>query len=272
MKKLLTTIILFSYFICAYGQLAKLKGNWVTPQQEFIAISDTNNSQNYLSNTDLQDDHFKLLIIKDTLSFQRHYTSSRTQFKVQHVDRYDLKVISVTDSILKVEPVSSFSKKYFPGKDTLTFKRQELIRDNNLQFEKIVIHTTRCHGTCGVYHLEINNTGAFKLRADFIHSDYNWQGDTAKHGYYTGKIPSSSYDSLINALQISSLRTLRMRDVQCCDGGILTMIIYFNGQRRYFKTMVQPHIARNLVWIAYSLARSAVNYGTKTHTKFDIEE
>ena len=274
MKKFIVTITFLSYFMGSYAQLDKLKGAWVTPQQEFISIVDTNNIkvENYLSNADLRDEHFRLFLYKDTLSFQRHYTSSRTQFKVQHIDRYDLRVLRITDSMLEVEPVSSFSKEFFKGKDKLTLVRQELTIDRDLQFEKIVVHTSRCYGTCGVYHMEINNTGSFKLLASFIHNDYNWQGDTAKQGYYTGKLPVATYDSLINALQTCSLRTLRMRTVECCDGGILTMIIYFNGQRKYFKTMIRPQIATELVRSVYSITRNAVNYGTKTNEKFEIED
>lgn len=274
MKKLITTLILFAYVMCSYAQLSKLKGAWITPEQEYISIVDTGNKrENYISNTELQDEHFRLVIIKDTLSFQRRYTSSRTQFKVQHLDRYDLKLIRLTDSIMEVEPVSSFSKNFWKGKDRLTLKRQELTRDTTLQIEKIVFHTTRCFGTCGTYHMEFDKNGSFKLFAEFIHNDYNWKGDTAHHGYYRGKMPGATYDTLIRALQTCNLRTLRMTSQECCDAPLLTIIIYFNGgQRRYFKTMFYPVIAREMIHTLYNFSRNAITYATKTDEKFEFEK
>jgi hypothetical protein len=274
MKNLISTIILIPYLMYSYAQPDKLKGAWITPQQELITIVENYSSsrENYLSNTDLEDKHFRLFVIKDTLSFQRHYTSSRTQFKTQHVDRYDLKLLRLTDSVLEVEPASSFSKEFFKGKNRLTFIRQEYTADTSLKIEKIVYHTTRCYGTCGIYHMEIDSTGSFKLHAEFIHSDYNWQGDTAKHGYYKGRVPDSTYKKIIKTLQTCNLRTLRMRSEECCDAPLQTVIVYFNGQRKYFKTMFYPYIAKEMIRTLFNFSYEAINYGTKMDEKFEMEK
>jgi hypothetical protein len=274
MKRLLTTAAFISFVVCSYAQVARVRGTWITPEQECLAIVDTGKSaENYISNTDLRDEQLGLELINDTLSFQRHYTSSRTQFKVQHLDRYDLKLIRLTDTVMVVEPASSFSKGFFNGRDRLTFTRQELTRDTTLQIEKIIFHTTRCYGTCGIYHIEIDKTGSFKLHSEFVHSDSSWKGDITRQGYYRGKMPNSIHDSLIKAIQTSNLRALRMAKHECCDGSLLTIIIYFNGgQRRYFKTMFYPVIARNMVNILYNFTRNAINYGTKTDEKFELEK
>jgi hypothetical protein len=174
---------------------------------------------------------------------------------------------------MEVEPVSSFSKDFFKGKDKLTFKRQEFTIDTSLHIEKIVFHTTRCFGTCGTYHLEIDNNASFKLHAEFIHSDYNWQGDTLRHGYYKGKVPYTTYNAIIKALQTCNLPTLRMTNQECCDASLLTIIVYFNGgQRRYFKTMFYPVIAREMVRLLREFSREAIYYGTKTKEKIDFEK
>ena len=262
----------FFIWTSAFGQLNKLKGTWITPAQELLLIDDTTNlnNGNYLSNSQLQDENFELFIYGDTLSFQKRYYSSRTNYEKLYVDRYDLKLLKLTDTVIIAKPASKHARDFFKGRDRLAFKRQEFAIASNLKFEKIVFHTTECFGTCSVYHLQVDRSKSFKLHAPIVYSNKGFQSDTALQGYFTGQLSDTLYNKLMKALQTSNLQTLRMRSALCCDGSISTIIVYFNGQRKYYKIMFPPTIANNLIATLYQVCQNS--NGTKTNEKFKLEE
>ncbi|MEX6690106.1 DUF6438 domain-containing protein [Danxiaibacter flavus] len=267
--KLFGTAITILFCTSAFAQLNKPVGTWINDDMEAIFI-DSVRDENYLTNADFREEPFKLVIIKDTLSFQQRYTSSKTNFKVKYVDRYDFKVDQQSDSILVLRPVSEPSKNFFLGKEVLTFKKQETTVDKSIQFQKLVFHTTTCHGTCNAYHMELNNSRHFKLYAETVYDQDSFRTDSLDQGYFTGKVTDTLYHKLIAALQTSNLKTLRMKNEFCCDAPIITMIIYFNGQRKYFKSMSPPIVANNLINTLYEICKQ--NRGTKTNKKFMFEE
>jgi hypothetical protein len=249
-----------------------LKGSWVTNANEQLFISDTTGSHfdNYFSVPRLHDEYFRLFNVGDTLSFRNSYTSSRTNFKVQHVDRYDLKIIKFTDSLLVVSPASDFSKNYFGNQQQLRFRRQDHIIDTTLHFEKIVFHTTQCYGTCNVYHLQVEQSGAFKLHRAFMYDHETYYRDSTAEGYFTGQLPDSLYQPLLHALRTINLRSLNMDTVLCCDAPVKTVIVYFNGQRKYFKTMFPPRFTDRLILALYNICGYA--NGSRVNEPFKLEE
>ncbi|MXV51334.1 hypothetical protein GS399_10170 [Pedobacter sp. HMF7647] len=269
--RLLTLFLSFLLSLNSFAQLKKLKGSWVSHDQEFLLIKDTTLTKNIngLSNAQLRDQYFELEILGDTLSFQQRYTSSRTNFKQLHIDRYDFKISKLTDSNLIIRPVSKFSKQFFPGKSELVFRRQEFTVDSTWKFEKITFHTTTCMGNCRIYHLQIDSTKAFKLRAPLPSNSIPLRRSIVSQDRFTGSVSDSLYDKLIFALKTSNLRTLKMNEVLCCDAPELTIIVHFNGQRRYFKTMFPPLLADNLVRTLYSICEN--QKGMLTDEKFDFE-
>lgn len=249
--------------------MTRLKGTWVTNDLECLYISDTSyQTNNYLGNSKLHEKGFILYLLGDTISLQSHYTSSRTDFKIKYIDRYDLQILGLTDSTLTVIPVSDFSKKFF-DKPIIIFKKQEFNVDNSISFEKIIFHTTECFGSCNVYHLQIDSSKNIQLQVEVAYENRSYQRDTSKQGFYSGRLPDSLYEKFIQAFKTSNLRRLKMNETECCDGVIITMILYFNGQRKYFKTMTPPMISRNLVTTLYRICSSG-NL-TKTRAAFILE-
>ena len=271
--KTLIFILSFLIWISSYGQLNKFKGIWITPAQELIQITDTGDlkNDNYLSNSKLSDENFELYIYGDILSFQKKYYSSGTNYERLYVDRYDLKIIKSNDTSLIVRPVSSFSKKFFQDKPQLKFIRQAFNIDNTIKFEKIIFHTKECYGTCPVYNFQVDKKKQVKLNAQVIYNDTSsYQTDTASQGYFTGQLSDRTFEKLIKAIKTCNLRTLKMKNNLCCDAPIKTIIIYFNGQRKYFKTMFPPIIAHELIATLYDIYIEG-NL-KKTSEKFKIEE
>ncbi len=262
--------LIFTFlFIGSFGQVTKPVGTWITDDVEALFV-DSTVDYNLLSNADFREEPFKLVIINDTLSFQQRYTSSKTDFKVKYVDRYDFTIDYQSDSALVLRPVSDLAKNFFFGKETISFKKQETTVDKSIRFEKIVFHTTLCHGSCNVYHMELNNSKRYKLYVETVFDNNTFYRDSAKQGYFTGKVSNTLYNKLTNALQTSNLKTLRMKQEFCCDAPIVTIIAYFNGQRRYFKSMSPPIAANNLIQTLNQICDA--NKGVKTNKKFTFEE
>ena len=237
-----------------------------------MQIEDTGDLKNgnYLSNSKLSDDNFELYIFKDTLSFQKQYYSSATNYKKLYVDRYDLKIIKLTDTTIELKPVSKFSKTFFQDKPKLVFTRQQFAVDTSIKFEKIIFHTTECFGSCPVYHLQIEKSKAIVLNASTVYRDRSYQTDSASEGYFKGQLSDTSFNKLIKAIQTCNLRTLKMNSALCCDGSVNTIIVYFNGQRKYYKTMFPPTIANELIKTLYDIC--AEGGLTRVYEKFKLEE
>ena len=279
-----TLIIIIAFFSCTdcVGQFDKLKGTWVTPAQEVMVIEDTVEFEqdNQLSNSQLKEKKFELFIFGDTLSFQDRY-SPGPNYDTSYVDRYDLKILSLTDSFVRVKPVSKFSKEFFRDKAELMFKRQEFSIDDSLKFEKIVFHTTDCFGECNVYHLEVDSSKLFRLQAAVV---YDYDGfiphkrKSKLEGYFTGQLTDTLYRKLTHALQTCNLTTLKMKPDACCDTlpaefrekPTITIIAYFNGRRKYFKTTYPPSIVHNLIVALYDVC--IYGKGTRQKQKFKIEQ
>jgi hypothetical protein len=227
-----------------FAQPVILKGTWVTVEQDLIEILDTGRvSANHLSNKLLKDDFFHLYIFHDTLSFQHIYTSSLTQFKIEYTDRYDLKIVSCNDSILILRPVSNFSKEYFQGRSVLTLKRKEYLFDKTISFEKLIYHATRAWSGPTIS-LEIDSNKSL-----YMHYTNNTGGADSgmASGNYSAVLDDASYKELIYNLQHCNLRTMRFGNIEGADSPVVTLIVYFNGKRKYLKSMFPPRISNDLL-------------------------
>lgn len=182
-----------------------------------------------------------------------------------------MKVIKSNDTVIIVKPVSKLSKQFLQNRTSIAFKRQSSAIDTSIKFEKIIFHTTECFGTCPVYHLQVDNSKQIKLNAQVVYKPRSgYQTDTASQGYFKGQLSDTTFGKLIKAIQSCNLRTLKMSNALCCDGSVSTIIIYFNGQRKYFKTMFPPTIANELIKTLYGICEEGGL--VKSFGKFKIEE
>lgn len=271
MKTIIFILTLLTWTV-SYGQLDKLKGTWITTSQDLILITDTGDlkNNNYLSNAKIHDENFELYIYGDILSFQKRYYSSATNYKKLYIDRYDLTILNRTDTSITVRPSSSFSKKFFDKRTSITFIKQEFSRDKSIKFEKIIYHTTSCFGSCPTINLEIANDRTIYLDGKFYKGNSMYETDTIKSGEFIGKLNDTLYNELLNILQTCNLRTLAFPEIHGADAPVTTLIIYYNGQRKYLKSMFPPTIADRLIEFLY-LVNERTNL-TRTNEKRTIEE
>lgn len=243
--KAATLILTFLIYISSYGQVDKLRGVWITPEQDLILIDDTAETSNELVNRLLEDRINYLSIYNDTLSFQKRYYGSMEENAKLIVDKYDLKIISNSDTDLIVQPVSTLSEVFFQNRLLLVFRRQEFAIDTTIDFEKIIYHTTECFGPCPTIDLEIDNNRNIYINYETSNTlDY----DPFESGQYIGILDDPMYQELVLLIKTCNLKTLRFdTTIIGADAPYRTFIIYFNGQRKYLSSMLPPTIMDRLI-------------------------
>jgi hypothetical protein len=58
---------------------------------------------------------------------------------------------------------------------------------------------------------------------------------------------------LITLLQICDIDKLKFDGPDCCDLPIRTIIVYYNGKRKYLRAMFPPERAENLINYLYNI-------------------
>jgi hypothetical protein len=244
MKYSLLALLLFLSSRPSFAQPEMLKGTWITAEQDLIEILEVGRtSSNYMSNKLLNENHFHLFVFGDTLSFQHIYTNSLTQFKVEYIDRYDLKIVSCSDSILIIRPVSKFSKTFFQNRPVLKLKKKQYLVDKTIVFEKLVYHASRAwNGPTVAMQVDSNKN----LYMRYTNNTGGLDRGLAS-GNYKAVLDDDTYKELIKQLQNCNLRTLRFGDIKGHDSPDITLIMYFNGKRKYLKSMFPPRISEELL-------------------------
>ena len=129
-------------------------------------------------------------------------------------------------------------------------------------------------GSCPAYHAQIDSTGTLLLYSEYvdktpdINTDLN-NPDTTKMGYFTGRVSDRQYNDLIKELENVGLENLRFDGRDCCDGSTKTIIIYYNGKRKFLKSMFPPREAGKIISQLRYIAESTPTQ--RTNQKFDIE-
>lgn len=141
------------------------------------------------------------------------------------------------------------------------------------KFEKIIFHTTLCFGNCPTYHLQVDNDKKIKLYAEDVYkNDSTIQRDKAKIGYFTGTVSNILFIKLTNALKKIGLDTLEFNGETCCDNSVITIIVYYNGKRKYLKSMFPPAKAHKLISTLYEICETSKLQRNIIIIPFEIED
>ncbi|OHT47039.1 DUF6438 domain-containing protein [Flavobacterium tructae] len=249
--KVLIVLVFLIVSNFSFGQIEKLKGDWVSEDNEFISIKDTMTTANYLTNKRLSNDDFYLSLKDDTISFQSRYFYS-DNLKKMYTDRYDLKILTLNDSTLIVVPSSKNSISFFETEKPIKFIKQDYIRDDGFKFERIIFHASYCFGDCPEINLEINAKGEIKMNSVFFKTESSRDND--RSGSFKGKLDLQTFEELKKLIIQSKVVTLNLNDeMLCCDGAVKTIIVYFNGKRKFVRAMFTPAILGELISFLYRI-------------------
>lgn len=245
--------------LSGYGQLPQLRGTWISKAGDVLVIRDTltkSGNANMLC-TATEDELMALSLRGKLLSFQQRYYTSADNNQQLHVKRYDLAITHQTDSTLTVKPASVLAKKFFANRPAIQFVKQQYNVDRSLAFRKLIYHTTRCYGSCPVIDLEVTSNQNIYFNVEFSALAYYdasaRKTDSLRSGQFAGRLPDSLYQRLLTILQTSNLRTLRFPERYGDDAPETTLIVYFNDQRKYLKSMFPPTIAQELITFLHQL-------------------
>lgn len=141
-----------------------------------------------------------------------------------------------------------------------------------IKLEKIVFHTSPCFGACPTYHLQVNSDKSLQLYAERVYKKdkgFSREPDTAKTGYFTGTVRDTTFQKLLSELETIGLDSLELNGPNCCDGSLKTIIVYYNGKRKFLRSMFPPENTHRLIAVLYEIAeKSPVR---RTDEKFEIE-
>ena len=126
-------------------------------------------------------------------------------------------------------------------------------------FEKIVFHTGPCFGACPIYHLEVSGKGAMKLHAEHVYKDVAIPNESnenkKKMGYFVGSLNAKKLKALEEAIIKMGPDTVQFNGPNCCDGPVVSIILYYGGKRKAFTAMFPPQAASALINYLNQLCR-----------------
>lgn len=157
---------------------------------------------------------------------------------------------------------------FLAGHDARPDKQQA----QQVSFEKIIFHTTKCNGACAVYHLQVDANKSLKLFAEKVYKTdkgISLAHDSTKTGYFTGMVSDTVFAHLEHELKTIELDNLEFNGISCCDGSLITIIVYYNGKRKILKSMYPPAKANKLIGILYDICGKSIL--VKKTSKFVIE-
>ena len=147
---------------------------------------------------------------------------------------------------------------------------QKVSIDTAFTFEKIIFHTTGCEGTCPTYHLSVDKDKKIELYSEIVYKASGFNLDKAKIGYFKGSVSDTTFAKLLHELKNIGLDTLNFGDTKGYDGPIKTIIIYYNGKRKFFKAMFHSKNSNKLIQTLYEICRASDT--KKVKRKFEIEK
>jgi Domain of unknown function (DUF6438) len=264
MKILVTWFVATCIASQAFSQTDTLRGVWYSAAQDFLEFAP--NAWSMEDGTRLFTRHFTVLQRdSNRLRFLNKYYDSKDNnvIKIDYSKNFDFILKTYTKDSLVLAPVSEHSRHFFNNREEIHFFRKAHFIDPSITFEKLVFSTTDCFGDCPIIQLEVDQEGR-------IHYSGKVYKDSTLTGDFTGMVSEQDMATLLRLLKNCQLKTLHWRSWFCCDAPVITLIVYFNGQRKYFKSMVLPHISNDLIDFLYALNGRATL--VRTREKYVFEE
>ncbi len=247
MNKYIITTLLTILFIATrtFAQRIQLLGAWTTEAGEQMIVDDPKEYRSsFLKNSAGTSKYLYLKILKDTLCFYEQHNGNKRHGKTH----YDLAIVSLTDSTVILKPASILASRFFQNKSILEFSTQPFIADKSIRLEKLIYHIRGAWIPHSVY-LQIEQDKSFYISSQ----SYRYGAARREEGNYTGVLSDSLYQELISCLQTCNLRQITFDEVEIKDSDQVTLIVYFNGIRRYLKSNNPPQITSRLFHVLESV-------------------
>jgi hypothetical protein len=261
--------IIFLLLLASCSKYTKLDGTYFSNQQDCFIIDDKDgvieNKRDYI------EDNLVLKQKNTKLRFRSKSHGLLRQIFKRNVSKYKFKILYKTEDSFMVSPKSKLAKKYFNKRDSIVFKTKYQFSDQTNYFTKIIYHSSHCYGCCNDINLELDYSGNLKV-TDNGRGWVRGCPDSVLNNNYFGKVSYDDLERLKNILKYSQLKTLEWpENRQCSDAPTLTLIIYQNDKRYYFKInkVCLPIVSYELIGFLNRLFRYEAL--KKIDTKFTYE-
>jgi hypothetical protein len=122
---------------------------------------------------------------------------------------------------------------------------------DEFKLSKIIYHLSRCNGTCPSMDLEIDSNKSVYVSREFYKTKS--EVDSANSGRFKGVLTQDQNNKLIEVLKKSNLDSLEFTPVGIADVPETTIIIYYNGKRKYLKSERPSANANELITLLKSI-------------------
>ena len=229
--KLLLPFVLLLLVSCS--KFTRLDGTYFSRQQDCFILDGNDgiieNKQDYIQdNLVLKQKDYKLKFRSKSHGLLRRI------FK-RNISKFTFKILYKTEDSFMVSPKSKLAKKYFNKRDSIILKTKYQFAEPTNYFTKIIYHSSHCFGCCSDLYLELDYSGNLKV----TDNGRGWMRgctDSILNNNYYGKVSYDDLERLKNILKYSQLKTLEWpKDRFCVDAPDLTLILYQNEKRYFFK-------------------------------------
>ena len=122
---------------------------------------------------------------------------------------------------------------------------------DGFKLSKLVYHVSRCNGSCPSIDLEIDSSKAVYVNREFYKTKSEL--DSANSGRFKGILTREQDSQLMEVLKKSNLDSLEFAPVGITDVSETTIIIYYNGKRKYLTSARPPAAANDLITLLKSI-------------------
>ena len=116
--------------------------------------------------------------------------------------------------------------------------------NSKINLQKIIFHSSGTTNYCPKIDLVVDSDRNIIVSREF----YLKRSPVEKHysGYFKGRV-KKNYAQLIALLETFNPDSLKFPVGECYDGIMTTIIVYYNGQRKYFRSMLPPPEAEKII-------------------------
>ena len=234
--KLSVLFICFLAFGSAYSQKPDLTKLWVGDANNYLKVdSDVVGVElfwQYQGKKYASSLGYKYAVIGDTLRIIEQGSNNNTN--------HDYLIETLTNDKLKLNSLNTYSRilafTEIENK-VLTFRSQQNVYTDTINFEKLIFRSTTCYGMCPAMTFQIDNKKKMKFSGDRF---------AVKQGFYTAVLPGQLYTELLKVLAISDLDKLENHGNLNEDLSTYTLEVHYNNKVKFIKSAVLPFVTLQL--------------------------
>jgi hypothetical protein len=117
--------------------------------------------------------------------------------------------------------------------------------NNKVRLSKLIFHLSRCNGLCPKFDIDIDSIKNISVYREYFETKSEINKEAS--GQFKGVLTDEEFKKLLELLRDVKLETLTFPKNDMVDAVETTIIVYYNGLRKYLKSSEPPIIANKLI-------------------------